>query len=234
MYLKNPADINLPIDITMHDIKHRYLKNKVVIQEIYPPSELSIGIVNGLWANSLKEGGVLQIESKLFCTDTFLDFKLTGMQGDVMKESMNVAKTVVYSLLLTPEERSSIFASMKETKLQGMHIHCPEGATPKDGPSAGMAITISLYSELTKKAIIPFIAMTGEINLRGEICQIGGIESKFLGGINLGIHTFIYPISNQNEVDLFIEKYNTKHDFSKLSFHPVETIFDALKIILAQ
>jgi len=233
LHLKNPTDISLPIHITIDDIKHNYLKNKVIIQEIYPPAKPTVGIVNGLWANSLKEGGVLQIESKLFCTDTFLELKLTGMQGDVMKESMNVAKTVVSSLLLTEEERKSTFASMKKNKLQGIHIHCPEGATPKDGPSAGMAITISLYSELTKKSIVPLIAMTGEINLRGEICQIGGIESKFLGGINLGIHTFIYPNSNQNEVDLFIDKYKTKHDFSKISFHPVKTIFDALKIIIS-
>lgn len=80
----------------------------------------------------------------------FFDLKLTGMQGDVMKESMNVAKTLAWSLL-TEDEMTRNLEMFTKTKMQGIHIHCPEGATPKDGPSAGTAITCVLYSLLTNK-----------------------------------------------------------------------------------
>ena len=96
--------------------------------------------------------GILHIESKFFHSTTLLDLKLTGMQGDVMKESMAVSKTLALSLVEKNEFKklSKIF---EETKMQGIHIHVPEGATPKDGPSAGAAITLILYSLLTNKKI---------------------------------------------------------------------------------
>ena len=97
-----------------------------------------MGIINGLWANAYGNSGILHIESKLFSTNTLLELKLTGMQGDIMKESMNVAKTLSISLLTSAQNK--ILKDFEETKLQGIHIHVPEGV-PHDGPSAGAAIT---------------------------------------------------------------------------------------------
>ena len=87
----------------------------------------------------------------------------------------------------------------KETKLQGIHIHVPEGATPKDGPSAGTAITIVIYSLLTNKKIRNDIAITGEICLQGNVTAIGGLDLKILGGLNAGVKTFIYPKQNNKD-----------------------------------
>ena len=89
------------------------------------------------------------------------------MQGDVMKESMNVAKTLAWTL--TSEGRQKeLIKRFEETKNQGLHVHCPEGAVSKDGPSAGGAITLSIYSLLNDIFIDNTISMTGETNLRGK------------------------------------------------------------------
>ena len=129
-------------------------------------------------------------------SNTFLDLKLTGMQGDVMKESMNVAKSLAWDLL-TDEEKEIV--SNKLNKSNGIHIHLPEGATPKDGPSAGTAITIAIYSLFTGRKIKNTYAITGEICLQGNITEIGGLEVKLLGGIKSGVTTFIYPKDNHKD-----------------------------------
>ena len=127
-----------------------------------------------------------------------MDFKLTGMQGDVMQESMGVAKTLATSLT-TNTKMKSLMNSVKTNKLQGIHIHCPEGAVPKDGPSAGTAITVALYSLINKKKIKNTIAITGEINLQGQVTAIGGLDLKILGGIKAGVTEFIYPKENDKD-----------------------------------
>ena len=80
-----------------------------------------------------------------------------------------------------------------------IHIHCPEGATPKDGPSAGTAITVAIFSLLNNKKVKNTIAITGEINLQGRVTQIGGLKLKILGGIKAGVKEFIYPRENQKD-----------------------------------
>merc|ERR1712166_901407 len=99
-----------------------------------------------------------------------LSFKLTGMQGDVMKESMQVAKTLAWKL--SSKKHTSLLKKFEKSKMQGLHIHCPEGATPKDGPSAGTAITTVIYSLLNSKKIKNNLAITGEINLQGCVTAI--------------------------------------------------------------
>ena len=99
--------------------------------------EPGVGIINGLWANSLGKGGILHIESYFQVTNNFLELKLTGLQGDVMKESMNVAKTLAWDLTSSAKQKS-LLKKFEDTKQQGIHIHCPEGAVPKDGPSLGI------------------------------------------------------------------------------------------------
>ena len=82
-----------------------------------------------------------------------------------------------------------------------MHIHCPEGAVPKDGPSAGTAITTAIFSLINKKKIKNDVAITGEINLQGCVTEIGGLQLKILGGLKAGINTFIFPKSNTKDYE---------------------------------
>ena len=144
---KEKNSISLPIQITKDMIVNKYFKDKYKKNDKLIPMEPKIGVMNGLWANSLGMGGIIPIETYFFPTSTFLDLKLTGMQGDVMKESMNVAKTLAWSLT-SDKRKTELLKQFEKTKMQGIHIHCPEGAVPKDGPSAGTAITVAIFSLL--------------------------------------------------------------------------------------
>lgn len=223
-------DIELPFVLTKNDIKNKFLKERheIKIKEIH--ENPSVGIVTGLWANALGKGGIIQIESLFYPSSNPMDFKLTGMQGDVMKESMNVAKSLAWKL--TPTKRQQkISKEFSETKLQGIHIHCPEGATPKDGPSAGTAITVTIYSLLNDKKVKNTIAITGEINLQGRVTQIGGLKLKILGGIKAGVKEFIYPRENQKDFDKFWEVYGEKDIVKNIKFNAVDTIHDVFNLV---
>jgi len=230
-HIKNKSCIQeLPITITNDDIKLKYLceRHEVRVQKIPPVS--SAGVINGLWANAVGQGGIIPIEAHFFPCDRFFDLKLTGMQGDVMKESMNVAKTLAWSLL-TDNEIAANLESFSKTKMQGIHVHCPEGATPKDGPSAGTAITCVLYSILTNKKINHKVAITGEINLQGNVTAIGGLDLKIMGGINGGVTTFIFPKDNIKDFNDFMDKNGTKDEVKSIVFIPVSSIHEVLGII---
>ena len=230
-HIKNKTCIQeFPIKFTNEEIKLTFLKERheVRIQKI--PSGSRAGVINGLWANAVGQGGIIPIEAHLFPCDRFFDLKLTGMQGDVMKESMNVAKTLAWSLL-TEDEIEANLEKFSKTKMQGIHIHCPEGATPKDGPSAGTAITCVIYSILTGKKINHKLAITGEINLQGNVTAIGGLDLKIMGGINGGVTTFIFPKDNIKDFDDFMDKNGTKDEVKSIVFIPVSSIQEVLAII---
>ena len=216
----------LPISVNKNLVQ-LYLKerNEIRFKKIHE-SPCS-GLICGLWANSHGKGGIIPIESSLFPSQTFLDLKLTGMQGDVMKESMNVAKTLAWKLT-KPGQRKKLLTKIKNSKLQGIHIHCPEGATPKDGPSAGTAITICMYSLFNDIKIKNDIAITGEINLQGKVTAIGGLDLKILGGIRAGVKYFLFPKENQDDFDKFMEKYKNSSIISNIKFKPVDDIKDVI------
>ena len=176
------------------------------------------------------QGGIIPIEAQYFPSTSFMELKLTGLQGDVMKESMTVAKTLASSLVDT-ETMTKNIEQFEKTKIQGIHIHCPEGAVPKDGPSAGTAITCCIYSLLTGRKIKRHIAITGEINLQGYVTAIGGLDLKILGGIKGGVTEFIFPKENKKDYDDFIELYKDKGLLTDIQFHMVEHISDVLKLI---
>lgn len=230
-HIKNKTCIQeLPITLTNEEIKLNFFKERheVRIQKI--PSVSMTGVINGLWANAVGQGGIIPIEAHLFPCDRFFDLKLTGMQGDVMKESMNVAKTLAWSLLTDAEIESNL-EKFSKTKMQGIHIHCPEGATPKDGPSAGTAITCVIYSILTGKKINHTIAITGEINLQGNVTAIGGLDLKIMGGINGGVTTFIFPKDNIKDFNDFMDKNGAKDEVKPIVFIPVSSIQEVLAIL---
>jgi len=221
-------NIDLPIKITKENIENKYLTKYNKIQEKRIHDKPEIGIINGLWANSLGRGGIIPIQTLFYPSSNFLDFKLTGLQGDVMKESMNVAKTLAWNL--TPNTiKIKWIKEFETTKCQGLHIHCPEGGISKDGPSAGTAITIAIYSLLNKKEIKNDIAITGEINLQGEVTAIGGLDVKIIGGIKAGIKTFLYPKANSRDFINWKNKNNREHIYENIEFVEVgriEEVFD--------
>ena len=226
-------DMEIPIKITNHEIKYKYLKERhEIIKKLIHPTSI-VGTINGLWANAMGKGGIIPIEARYFPSGTFLDLKLTGMQGDVMKESMSVARTLAWSLLPKGimKKRADEF---KRTKLQGIHVHCPEGAVPKDGPSAGTAITIVLHSLFSGRKIKNDMAITGEMNLQGSITAIGGLDLKILGGIRAGVKEFIYPEENKKDFKDFMDKYSEKELVKGIIFHPMKHINDVMDIVFTE
>ena len=144
---------------------------------------------------------------------------------------MQVAKTLSWSLLDEATQTAWI-DRFERTKIQGVHIHVPEGATPKDGPSAGTAITTAIYSLLTGRRIKNDIAITGEMCLQGRVMAIGGLDLKIIGGIMAGVKTFIFPTENQKDFDLFLEKYRDKEIIKGIEFCPIATIQEAFDLVL--
>ena len=221
--LKNfDTTYEIPIEITVDSIKTKYFKDKheLKVQKIH--NENKVGIINGLWANALGMGGIIPIQAKWRPSDKSLSLHLTGTQGDVMKESMNVALTLAYSL--TPKH-------IQQTIQSGLHIHCPDGSTPKDGPSAGAAITTTIYSLFNNLKIKNNIAITGEITLSGNITAIGGLDLKILGGIKAGVKTFLFPKENEKDFNSFMEKYKDDELTKDIIFITVEDIHDVLSMV---
>ena len=120
---------------------------------------------------------------------------LTGQLGDVMKESVEAARSFVRS-------RHAQFGIASEVfEKNDIHVHVPEGATPKDGPSAGIAMMTSLVSALTGVPVRKNVAMTGEITLRGHVLPIGGLKEKLLAALRAGIKTVIIPEENKKDLE---------------------------------
>jgi ATP-dependent Lon protease len=230
-FLTNSYDGEYPIKITPEDVKNTYFKDlsPIIIQQV--PSESRIGYANGLWANSIGQGGTLPIEALFYPTGDFLKLKLTGKQGDVMQESMNVAMTLAYRL--TSEDNIKKLSNEYNQNVKyGIHIHTPDGAISKDGPSAGSCITVVLYSLMNNKHIKNGYGITGEIQLDGKITAIGGLDLKILGSIKSGIKNYCYPGENQRDFDKFFEKYKDKEEIKGINFYSVNTIDELLKHII--
>jgi len=226
--LKN-CTCEYPINITIEDIKTKYFKDKRGIVHKHIHSVSVIGMINGLWANSVGCGGTLPIQAKFYPSDTFLSLKLNGLQGDVMKESMNVALTVAWNL--TSFENKEKIRELYEEKKYSINVLTPSCATPKDGPSAGAAIVVTLFSLLNNRKIKYYIAMTGEIDLFGNVTEIGGLDLKFLGGIKAGVKEFLYPVENEKDYKSFMEKYKDTELIKDIKFHPVNNIHEVFELV---
>ncbi|ABR74140.1 endopeptidase La [Actinobacillus succinogenes] len=177
-----------------------------------------VGEVTGLaWTEV--GGDLLTIETASVIGKGKLAF--TGSLGDVMKESIQAAMTVVRSRA----EKLGIAGDFHEKR--DIHIHVPDGATPKDGPSAGIAMCTALVSCLTGNPVRADVAMTGEISLRGKVLPIGGLKEKLLAAHRGGIKTVIIPKDNVKDLEEIPE--NAKQS---LTIHAVETIDEVLTIAL--
>ena len=220
-------DLTFPFSVDIKLVDEIFHNNhKITIKKIAPVSR--IGLVNGLYATASGIGGLTIIESFKTPSESKLLLELTGQQGDVMKESMKVAKTVAWNLIPL-EIKNKIYKDMEENGNFGIHLHCPEGATPKDGPSAGAAITLAIVSLLCGIKVTNMVALTGEIDLNGSIHEIGGLESKIEGGKSAGVKKVLYPSKNQKDVDLIKEKGNI---LNNIEVQSIENIWEVLDICL--
>lgn len=183
-------------------------------------SENQIGVATGL-AYTQVGGDTLQIEVSLSRGTGKL--QLTGKLGDVMKESAQTALSYVRSktddLGIDPEFHES----------HDIHIHVPEGATPKDGPSAGITIVTALVSALTDRKIERTVGMTGEVTLRGRVLPIGGVKEKCLSAHRAGLKTIILPLDNERDIEDIPENVR-----EQLTFHLVSDVAEVLQIALEE
>jgi len=225
-YLRD--DIEIPFRVSISLVDEIFTnKMKVNIKTIDPVSR--VGRINGLYATASGLGGITIIEAFKTPSESKLSLELTGQQGNVMQESMKVARTVAWNLL--PDViKTSVWKDMKDTTPFGIHIHCPEGAVPKDGPSAGIAITIAIVSLLCNIKINNTIALTGEIDLDGNVHEIGGLDSKIDGAKQAGVKTVICPFKNKEDVD----KIQDKSLLESVNIVYVKTIREVLKLALVK
>ncbi len=180
--------------------------------------EAEVGVVNGLAWTSVG-GEMLQVEAAVF--DGTGKVELTGSLGDVMKESAMAAVSFIRS------KADKYGVNHNFYKEKDIHIHVPEGAVPKDGPSAGVTMATALLSALTNTPVNQFVAMTGEISLRGRVLPIGGLREKTMAAYRMGIKTVIIPQKNVPDLSEIDEKVR-----AALKFVPVTELDEVFEIAL--
>ena len=176
----------------INEDKVREFLGTPIFEDSHKEKEPQIGVVTGL-AYTEYGGDILPIEVNYFKGKGALI--LTGHLGDVMKESASIALDYVKSNAELFKIDPDLFQN------NDIHIHVPEGAVPKDGPSAGVAMTCAIISCLSKRPVSPDVAMTGEVTLRGQALPIGGLREKSLAALRCGIKTIIVPKENRKDVD---------------------------------
>lgn len=183
-------------------------------------SQPEIGLVNGL-AYTVVGGDTLEIETSI--SKGTGKIILTGKLGDVMKESAQMAISYLRS--------NAEYLGLSEINFSeiDIHLHVPEGAVPKDGPSAGITITTSVYSALTRKAVNNDIAMTGEMTLHGKVLPIGGVKEKILSSEKMNINKIIIPTKNKKDlIDI------PKDILAKLTIYTVDNISEVFNIVFGE
>ena len=222
-------NVTLPFHVSQANIKQilKY-KHEVIPEKIHSVDKC--GVINGLYATSDgSSGGIMPIQILWVPSTKPLEVNATGNLKTVIKESTQVASSLAFNHL-TPEIQNKLLADLKDYP-KGLHIHCPEGATPKDGPSAGTAITCAIYSMLTGRKIKNYIAITGEINLQGRVTAIGGLENKIEGAKKAGVKLILYPRDNEKDIILIRERNPTLID-NNITIIPIETIEEAFNYSL--
>jgi ATP-dependent Lon protease len=189
----------------------RYDRN--LYKEANPP-----GVAVGLAYTSVG-GDILYIETNKSKGKGHL--QLTGKLGDVMKESASTAMSYIKS------NAANLHIDEKVFEEYNFHLHVPEGAVPKDGPSAGITILSAFTSLLTNKPLKPYLAMTGEITLRGKVLPVGGIKEKILAAKRAGMKEIIMSKMNEKDVKEIKEDY-----IKSVKFHYVDKMDEVLKIAL--
>jgi ATP-dependent Lon protease len=196
----------------------KYLGIPQYLHEKNPPN--SVGVATGLaWTEV--GGETLTIEVNKMKGKGVVS--LTGKLGDVMKESAHAALSYIRSVSKQLNVNDSIFKEMD------FHVHVPEGAVPKDGPSAGIAIATALASVITNRPVKKGLAMTGEVTLRGRVLAIGGLKEKTIAAYREGIETVLFPEGNKKDLEDI-----PKNVLNKIKMIPVKTMEDVFKLALGK
>jgi ATP-dependent Lon protease len=199
--IMNISDV-YPIHITGEYIK-KFMEDKSRIRKKLIHHEPRVGLVNGLFATGEGMGGITIIQvMKTYSEKKLAIEKVTGSMGDVMKDSVNLALTMAWNIL--PLAMKEKINNSKE--MMGLHIHCPDLSTSKDGPSASLAFCLAFISRLANIPVKNTVALTGEMDLLGNAMEIGGLESKLMGAINAGVETVLIPKENEDDLDIIMRK----------------------------
>ena len=214
--VKDPSITHIEID----EKKVREYLGVEIFDYSKKEKEKQIGVITGL-AYTEYGGDILPIEVTYFKGKGGLI--LTGKLGEVMKESATIALDYVKANAEKYKIDSTIFNE------NDIHIHVPEGAVPKDGPSAGVAMTLAIISALSKTPVSPDIALTGEVTLRGNALPIGGLREKSLAAARSGIKTIIVPKENTKDVDELPEEVK-----ESLNILYMKSVDDAYKVVFGE
>jgi endopeptidase La len=234
--------LNLEVLTNKINLKNYILtKDEIIRILLKPQNQLNkihdkpqIGIINGLYATTNGDGGIIPIQIFNNFTSQNFEIKLTGKQGDVMKESVQCSLTCAINYIKNNNIKYIIdnFDNyFQENFKNGFHVHAPDTATPKDGPSAGCAFTCAFISRILKREINNKIGMTGEIDLTGKITKIGGLNFKLIGAKKAGIKIVYIPKENKDDLDEIILKHKNliNEDFC---VHIVEYLDELIDKIL--
>lgn len=192
-----------------------FLGVRKYLPDCLPPSD-QVGLVTGLAWTSVG-GETLEVEVNVM--DGSGKLELTGNLGDVMKESAHAALSYIRANV----QKLGIAPDFYKTR--DIHVHFPEGAVPKDGPSAGVTVCTAMVSALTGISVRRDVAMTGEISLRGRVMRIGGLKEKTMAALRHGIHTVIIPRDNQR--DLMEIDQTVRRQLNFITAETVDTVLDA-------
>ena len=220
LYRKIVKKLLLSQDMTFYEIDNDMIEELLGKKKYFfleKSNEDEIGVVNGM-AYTVFGGDILPIEATLFKGKG--DLTLTGSLGEVMQESCHIALDYIKSNMDQFGIESKLFEK------NDVHIHVPEGAVNKDGPSAGVTITTALISLFKKKKVPMNVAMTGEITLRGRVLAIGGLKEKVIGAHRAGIKTVYIPIENEKDLDEIPEE--VKKDIRFISVTHYDEIYHSL------
>ena len=204
------------LSVTETKIK-KYLGNSKYRADKIKKDEGKIGVVNGL-AWTAVGGTTLEVQAVKMEGKGLL--QLTGKLGDVMQESARVAYSYVRHI------KNELGIEEKFNEKTDVHLHFPEGAVPKDGPSAGITITTAIISVLANKEVRQDVAMTGEITITGEVLAVGGIKEKVIGAHRVGIREVVLPFDNKVDTEEL-----PKEIASEMKFHFAKTYEDVKKIV---
>jgi ATP-dependent Lon protease len=230
----NIVDYDFPLVISIDDIKNKYFKDKREIKLHKIHTESKVGLINALWANSYGAGGVLPLQASFIPSNKFLELTLTGSMGDVMKESISVSLTNAWNLTSVERRKylTEKYNDPKNNNVCGIHIHCPDISTKKDGPSATTAFTVLIYSLLNDYKIKNYFGITGETHFGYLLTEIGGLQEKIIHSIKSGVTEFIFPKENQSDFDKIMEKYKDNNIIKGIKFHSISHIDQVLNLIL--
>jgi ATP-dependent Lon protease len=223
--------IMLPFIVTQSYIDELF-KNKPKLHINMIHKQPQIGLVNGLYASSTGIGGITLIQVMKYPSEKMLELTITGQQGKVMKESVAYALRIAYSML-SDDMKEKIMDDARNKKQFGLLVHASDASQKKEGPSAGTALTLSIYSVLSGQKINNTIAMTGEIDLCMNIRKIGGLYAKLTGAKASGVSKVLIP--KENEFDLnILRNDNISPEDANFTIELIDTFDDVLKYSLVQ